>query len=102
MDLQLRNALGPAAEGAAATESDAPAARSAETCSPRKQSHAFGPGKFVYDELGEACDNNQYTCGAVLLLDGHMLAVGFCCNALLMCAAPVESTLYNAMTCMCH
>ena len=95
MDLQLRDAPGPAAEGAAATEAGAPAARSAETCPPRKQSRAFGPRKFVYDELGQACGNYQYTCGTVLLSDGHMLAADFYCNALLTCAAPVESTLYS-------
>ena len=77
----------------------APSARSAETCPPRKQqSHAFGPGKFVYDELGEACGNDQYTCGAVLLSDGHMLAADFYCNALLTCAAPVKSKLYNLIS----
>ena len=95
MDLQLRDAPRPAAEGAAATDSGAPAARSVETRPPRKQSRAFDPGKFVYDELGEDCGNDQYTCGAVLLSDGHMLAADFYCNSLLTCAAPVESTLYN-------
>ena len=66
-----------------------------ETCPPRKQSCAFGPGKFVYDELGEAYGKDQYTCGAVLSSDWHMLAADFYSNALLTCAAPVESTLYN-------
>ena len=95
MDLQLHDAPEPAAEGAASTDSGAPAARSAETCQPRKQSRAFGAGKFVYAELGEACGNDQYTFGAVLLSDGHMLAADFYCNAHLTCAAPVKSTLYN-------
>ena len=48
MDLQLRNAPGPAAEWAAATDSGAPAACTAETCPPLKQSRAFGPGNFMY------------------------------------------------------
>ena len=82
-------------EGAAATDSGAPAASSAETRPPRKQSHAFGPGKFACYELGEACGNDQYMCGAVLLPDGYMLAADFYCHALRPCAAPVESTLYN-------
>ena len=60
MELQLRDARGPAAEGAAATDSGAPAARSAETCPLRKQSRAFVPHKLEHDKLGEACGNNQY------------------------------------------
>ena len=99
MDLQLcsdaPDAPDAAAEGAATTDSGAPAARSAETDPARKQSGAVGPGKLVYDELGEACGNDQYPCGAVLLPNGHMLAAEFYCNARLTCAAPVESTLYN-------
>ena len=54
-------------------DSGAPAARNGGTRPPGKLSRAFCPGKLVYDELGEACGNDQYTWGAVISSDGHML-----------------------------
>ena len=54
----------------------------------KKQGRLHAPGTYVYDQVEAACQNEQYTCGAVLMPAGHTLEAHLYCNEALTCVAP--------------
>lgn len=80
-----------AAEAAAAAESSSAGVSSGGrvTRSGQPAAHpSTQPSTYV-------CENDQFTCGASLMPDGHKLASDIYCNESLYCAAPIENTLYG-------
>lgn len=62
---------------------------------PRQQQRSVQGGTYVWDEVSQACTNDQYTCGSRLMPVGHSLEFAVYCSESLTCDTHLERTLYS-------
>ena len=99
VDASAQTGAAPDAEAEAAagilSSRSARAASGRQSTVAKKQGRLHAPGTYVYDQVEAACQNEQYTSGAVLMPAGHTLEAHVYCNEALTCVAPGESMLYG-------